>query len=121
MTKTSEMGRLCMNAASNVAGTIADHNLKSMKLSGDSTRRALEYVAQLAGAKTALEMIELSGTHFRSQLKVLGCRTGNLTALVYKMPSDVAEPFRTRPVVASCHPLTVNAKSADAIVGSQHA
>jgi len=119
MTKASEMGRLCMNAASNVAGTLAEHNLKSMKLSSNGTRRALEYVAQLVGAKTAREVIELSGAHCRGQLNVLGCHTGNLIALVYKIPSDVAQPFRARPVVASCDPLPVDAKSADAIIWSQ--
>jgi hypothetical protein len=108
-----------MNAASNVAGTLAEHNLKSMKLSSNGTRRALEYVAQLVGAKTAREVIELSGAHCRGQLNVLGCHTGNLIALVYKIPSDVAQPFRARPVVASCDPLPVDAKSADAIIWSQ--
>jgi hypothetical protein len=58
MVRTSETGRLCMNAASNVVGTIADHNFKSMKLSADSTVRSCEYVAQLAGAKTGLELLE---------------------------------------------------------------
>ena len=48
---------MCMYAADNVAGPIADHNLKSMKLSGDSTQRSLEYQAKPANAKTGLELI----------------------------------------------------------------
>jgi hypothetical protein len=101
MIMTSEIRRLCMNAASNVAATIADHNLKSMKLSGASTLRSLEYMAQLAGAKTGLEVVALSGAHCRNQLNVTGCYTGDLIYLVCKMPKDVAEPFRTRAVAAS--------------------
>ena len=102
MMETREIGRLCMNAMSNVAGTIADHNLKSMRLSGDSTLRSFEYMTQLAGARTGLDVIELLGAHCRNQLNVLGCYTGDLVDLVWRMPRDVAEPFRTRAVVASC-------------------
>jgi hypothetical protein len=104
MTKTSELGRLCMNAASNVAGAIADHYLKNMQLSGDNALRSFEYMARLAGATTGLEAIELSGAHYRRQLNVLDCYTGNLIALVCKMSSELVEPFKARalePVVLS--------------------
>ena len=97
-----EIGRLCMNAASNVAGTIADHSLKSMRLSSDSTLRSFEYMTQLASAKTGRDVLELSGAHCRNHLNVLSCHSGNLVDLVCKMPKDVAEPFRTRAIVASC-------------------
>jgi len=82
--ETREIGRLCMNAMSNVAGTIADHNLKSMRLSGDSTLRSFEYMTQLAGARTGLDVIELSGAHCRNQLNVLGCYTGDIVDLVWR-------------------------------------
>ena len=67
MMATMEMGRLCMHAASKVVGTIADHNLKSMKLSVASTLRSFEYAAQLAGAKTGAEVMELSSAHCLNQ------------------------------------------------------
>jgi len=102
MMETREMSRLYMNAASNVAGTIADHNRKSMTLSSASALRSCEYIAQLAGAKTASEVIEFSGAHYRNQLNLLGGYADNLVGLVCKMPKDVAEPFRTRAIVASC-------------------
>ncbi len=101
MMETGEIGRLCMNAASNVAGTIANHNLKSMRLMGDSALRSFEYLTQLA-AKTGLDVIQLSGAHYRNQLNLLGCCNGNLVDLVCEMRKDVTEPFRTRAVVASC-------------------
>jgi hypothetical protein len=72
------MGRLCLDAAINVARAVADHNLKNMKLSSDNALRSFEYMAQLADAKTGLEVIALSGVHCHSQLNVLGGYTDNL-------------------------------------------
>ncbi len=102
MMETREMGRLYMSAASKVAGTIAAHNHKSMTLSCASTLRSCEYMAQLAGAKTASDVIEFSGAHYRNQLNLLGGYADNLVGLVYKLPKDVAKPFRTRAIMASC-------------------
>ena len=101
MMETREMDRLYMKAANNVADTIAGYNFKSMQMSGASTLRSFEYMARLAGARTGLDVIERSGAHYRNQLDVLGGYTGDLVDLAFKKPKDVAEPFRTRGVVAS--------------------
>jgi hypothetical protein len=71
MMETREIGRLYMKAAGNAVATIADHNLKSMKVSGASALRSFEYLAKLAGAKTGIEAIEFSGAHYRHQLNAL--------------------------------------------------
>jgi hypothetical protein len=102
MMQTGEMGRLCMHAASNVVGTIADHNLKNMKLSIDNTLRSLEYAAQLAGAKTGAEVMEFSSAHYLEQLNVLRCCFENLADLVCKTTTGAAKPFRSHAVVSSC-------------------
>jgi hypothetical protein len=44
MMETREMGRSYMKAAGNAVATIADHNRKSMKLSGASALRSFEYL-----------------------------------------------------------------------------
>ena len=51
MMETREMGRSYMKAAGNAVATIADHNRKSMKLSGASALRSFEYLAQLLARK----------------------------------------------------------------------
>lgn len=99
---TSEMGRLCLDSASNVVLAVADHNLKNMKLSSDNALRSFEYMTRIADARTGLEVIALSGAHCHNQLNVLGGYTDNLVDLIRKMPKDAAEPFRTEAVVASC-------------------
>lgn len=102
ISRASEMGRLCLDSASSVAGAVADHNLRNMKLSSDNALRSFVYMAQLADAKTGLEVIALSGAHCHNQLNVLGGYADNLVDLICKMPKDAAEPFRTEAVVTSC-------------------
>lgn len=102
MMESREMARSCMNAASNVAGSIADHNVKNIELSSASTLKLFEYIIKLVSAKTGPEVIELSSAHRRNQLTVLGSYHNNLVDLFCKMPNDVAEPFKARAVLATC-------------------
>jgi hypothetical protein len=92
MMEAREMGRLYMNVINNVAGTIADYNLKSVKLSSASAMRSFEYASRLAGSRTALEMIECSGAHYRNQLNVLGGYADDLVDLASKTRKIWREP-----------------------------
>lgn len=92
MIEAKEMGRLYMKAINNAAGTLADYNLKSMNLSSASALRSFEYVSRLAGSRTALEMIECSGAHYRNQLNVLGGYADGLVDLASKIRKIWREP-----------------------------
>ena len=85
MTETRERGQLHMRAADAAATTIADHNRKSMQLSGASALMSFQYLARLAGAKTGIEAIEVSGAHYQNQLNALGEYTDDLVDLARKM------------------------------------
>jgi hypothetical protein len=85
MTEAREKGQLYMRAAGAAVTTIADHNRKSVQLSGASALRSFEYLSRLAGAKTGIEAMEVSGAHYRNQLKMLGEHTDNLVDLARKM------------------------------------
>jgi hypothetical protein len=85
MTETREIGRSYINAAGAAVVTIAEHNRKSMRLSGASALRSFVYLTRLAGAKTGMEAIEVSGTHYRNQLNALGEYSDNLIDLARKM------------------------------------
>lgn len=102
ISRTSEMGRLCLDSASSVALAVADHNLRNMKLSSDNALRSFAYMTQLADARTGLEVVALSGAHCHNQVNVLGGYADNLLDLIRRIPKDAAEPFRTEAVVASC-------------------
>ena len=85
MTEAREMGRSYMKAAGAAVATIADHNRKSMQLSGASALRSFEYLARLAGAKTGMEAVEVSGAHYRNQLNALAEYSDNFVDLARKM------------------------------------
>ena len=85
MTEAREMGRSYMKAAGAAVATIADHGRKSMQLSGASALRSFEYLARLAGAKTGIEAIEVSGAHYRNQLNALGEYSDNFVDFARKM------------------------------------
>jgi hypothetical protein len=92
MTEARETSRLYMKAAGAAVTTIADHNRKSMQLSGASALRSFEYVARLAGVKTGMEAIEASGAHYRSQLNALGEYTDNLIDLARELRKIALAP-----------------------------
>ena len=92
MMETREMGRLYMKAAGNAVATIADYNRKSLQLSGASALRSFVYLARLAGAKTGIEAIEISGAHYRNQLNALREYTDNFVDLARKMRSMCLDP-----------------------------
>ena len=94
MREAREMGRSYMRAAGAAVATIADHGRKSMQLSGASALRSFEYLARLAGAKTGIEAIEVSGAHYRNQLNMLGEHTDNLVDLARKMRSICLIPSK---------------------------
>jgi hypothetical protein len=87
MTEAREIGRPYMKAAGAAFATIADHNRKTMQLSGASALKSLEYLTRLAGAKTGMEAIETSSAHCRDQLNALGEYTDNLVDLAREMRS----------------------------------
>lgn len=92
MTEAREMGRSYMKFAGAAAATIADHNRKSMQLSGASALISFNYLTRLAGAKTGMEAIEVSGAHYRNQLSALGDFTDNFVDLARKMRSICCAP-----------------------------
>jgi hypothetical protein len=92
MTEAREMSRSYMKAAGAAVTTIADHNRKSMQLSGASALRSLEYVARLAGVKTGMEAIEVSSAHYRNQLNALGEHTDNLVDLARDLRKIILAP-----------------------------
>jgi hypothetical protein len=66
------MSLLYKKAAGSTVVAIADYNRRSMRVSGASALRSFDYLTRLAGAKTGMEAIEISGAYYRNQLIALG-------------------------------------------------
>jgi hypothetical protein len=81
------LGPSYVKAAGTAITTIADYNRKCMQLSGASTLRSFEYLARLAVVKTGAEGIEVSGTHYRTQLNTFANIPITLIGLAREMRS----------------------------------
>ncbi|WP_439361482.1 phasin family protein [Bradyrhizobium sp. DASA03007] len=92
MTEVREIGRVYMNAASDVVASIADHSRKTMQLAGNNTLQSFAHLARLAGAKTAVEAIEVSNAYYRNQIGALGQHANNLIDLTQRMRSICLAP-----------------------------
>ena len=87
MSEAREIGRMYMNAASDVVATIADHSCKAAQLAGNNAMQSFAYLARLAGVKTGLEAIEISDACYRNQIGALGLHANNLIDLTLRMRS----------------------------------
>jgi len=98
MMDSREMGRLYMKGAGNAVATIADHNRKSLQLSGAS----------------ALRSWNRNDRGFWSALSKSTERTGRIHRQLRRScpqdAKDVSGPFRTRGIVAASLPLTEQCK-----------
>jgi hypothetical protein len=93
MTEAREIGRLYMNAASNVVTAIADHSRKTVQLAGNKAFQSFAHLARLAGAKTGMEAIEVSDAYYRNhQIGALGQHANNLIDLTRRMRSVCLAP-----------------------------
>jgi hypothetical protein len=92
MTEAQTIGRLYVNAASDVVAAIADHSRKTVQLAGNNTLQSFAYLARLAGAKTGMEAIEVSDAYYRNQIVALGQHANNLIDLTRRMRSICLVP-----------------------------
>lgn len=96
MSEAREIGRMYMNAASDVVATIADHSCKTAQVAGNNTMQSFAYLYRLAGAKTGMEAIEISDAYCRNQIGALGLHANNLIDLTLRMRSICLAPSERR-------------------------
>jgi phasin len=72
----------------------SDYGRKVLELTRDNTNAAFDFAAELLGAKTFSEVLELSSAHARKQFEVLGEQSKELAALAQKVATETAEPIK---------------------------
>ena len=72
----------------------ADYSLKVLELTRQNANSAFDFAAQLLGAKTFSEVVELSTAHARKQFETLSTQSKELTALAQKVATETAEPIK---------------------------
>jgi len=72
----------------------ADYGLKVIELARENTNAAFDFAAELLGAKTFAEVVELSTTHARKHFEALSEQSKELSALAQKVATQAAEPIK---------------------------
>jgi len=73
----------------------AEFGLKVIETSRTNTNAAYDFFAELLGAKTPSDVIELTTKYSREQFEKLMAQSKDLSALAQKVCTDTAEPIKT--------------------------
>jgi phasin len=71
-----------------------DYSRKVLELSRVNANAAFDFAAQLLGAKTFAEVLELTSTHTRKQFETLSEQSKELATLAQKVATEAAEPLK---------------------------
>ena len=72
----------------------ADYGRKVLELSRQNTNAAFDFAAELLGAKTLAEVIELTTAHTRKQFEAMTAQGKELATLAQKVATEAAEPIK---------------------------
>jgi len=72
----------------------ADYGRKVLELSRQNTNAAFDFAAELLGAKTLSEVIELTSAHTRKQFEAMTEQGKELATLAQKVATEAAEPIK---------------------------
>ena len=72
----------------------ADYSLKLIEMARDNTNATFDFAAELLGAKTFSQIIELSTAHARKQFEALSEQSTDLAELCQRVATEAAEPIK---------------------------
>jgi phasin len=72
----------------------SEYGFKLIEAARVNTNAAFDFAAELMGAKSFSEFVELSTAHARKQFEALSSQTKELTALAQKVAAETAEPVK---------------------------
>jgi phasin len=72
----------------------ADYGRKVLELSRQNTNAAFDFAAELLGAKTLSEVIELTSAHTRKQFEAMTEQGKELATLAQKVATEAAGPIK---------------------------
>ena len=71
-----------------------DYGLKVIELARENSNAAFDFAAELIGAKTFSEVIEITTAHARKQFETLTEQSKELASLAQKVATEAAEPIK---------------------------
>jgi len=78
----------------NASKGAADYGLKVIEAARANSNAVFDYAAELLGARTLAQMVEISTAHTRKQIEQVSEQARELTTLAQKVATTTAEPLK---------------------------
>lgn len=78
----------------NASKGAADYGLKMVEIGRANSNAAFDFAAELLGARTLAQVVEISTSHARKQIEQMTEQAKELTALAQKVATTTTEPIK---------------------------
>jgi len=93
-TAAEEATSILETSYANASKGAADYGLKVVEMGRANTNAAFDFAAELLGARTLAQMVEISTSHTRKQIEQMTEQAKELTSLAQKVATTTAEPLK---------------------------
>ncbi|OAF06223.1 phasin [Bradyrhizobium centrolobii] len=91
---SNEITEALCDACSTNAKRTADYGTKLIEISNTNTASTLEFLSQLADARSFSDLVNLSATHGRNTFEAASSQNRELWVLAQKVATETAEPIK---------------------------
>jgi phasin len=93
-TAAEEATGILEHTYANASKGAADYGLKVIEAARANSNAAFDYAAELLGARTLAQMVEISTAHTRKQIESMAAQARELSTLAQKVATTTAEPLK---------------------------
>jgi phasin len=93
-TAAEEATSMLETTYANASKGAADYGLKMVEMARSNTNAAFDFAAELLGAKTMAQMVEISASHTRKHIELAAAQAKELATLAQKVANHTAEPIK---------------------------
>ena len=93
-TAAEEATGILEHTYANASKGASDYGLKVIEAARTNSNAAFDFAAELLGARTMAQMVEISTAHTRKQIESLTAQAKELSSLAQKVATHTAEPIK---------------------------
>jgi len=93
-TAAEEATSMLETTYANASKGAADYGLKILEITRSNSNAAFDFAAELLGAKSLAQMVEISTSHTRKQIEQATAQAKELATLAQKLATHTAEPIK---------------------------
>jgi len=93
-TAAEEATSMLETTYANASKGAADYGLKMLEMARSNSNAAFDFAAEMLGAKSLAQMVEISTSHTRKQIEQATAQAKELATLAQKLATHTAEPIK---------------------------